>query len=592
MTTSPPLLSPQWAQVPDGPLPRRPSVLAVWALTVVPLTVALAQLDVAAWRLVLLAVVGLTGLLAVAQLWRWRPAAVAAGLVAGAALAAAVGVRAAAVAVASAVVWWLLLRAFRRTADRLPERALRPAVVPMLAADVLLLAGGRVRLAAVAVALAAAACAVGRRWPGPMGKVADLGARGGHWLGTGLAAVAMVPAALVVLVMSVLYRLVRFDPLRPNRTDRTVGPRWRRRSGAGSDVEERVGRGARRRRSFAGALGVLAVVAGCLALLVRPPGAPLSAAFTDPSWPDVWAQQQKFNSNPEFNPTTLFSLKDFSSPHVNQVDGRRRVWQPPPCDCPRRTVWWFGGSAAWGFYLSDEQSVPSQLAKAAWSQGVALEITNFALPGYSLSQEMQLFAQLAETEPPPDLAVFYDGANELFLQVDRNNHGQGTDESPVTYADRQFQTVTRALSWPQRLWGFATPGSTAPASARDPLLDAPEVAGHAMARYRRQVALVDAVAAANKIPVLFVWQPTMSTAPAAAADEWRPMAPADAEWHRRLSAAGRAGLPDQVLDLSDVFDTATRPVFPDWAHTNAAGATTVAAALVGPVTAPRSPPAG
>ena len=589
MTTSTNLASPRWAQVPDGPAPRRPSVLAVWVLAVAPLAVALAQLDVAAWRLGLLAVVGLVGLVAVAQLWRWRLAVVAAGLVTCAALAVAVGVRAAAVAVGSGVVWWLVLQAFRRTADRLPQRALRPAVVPMLVADVLLLAGGRVRLAAAAVVAALALCAVGRRWSRPMEKVADVGAHAGHWVGTTLAAVAMLPAAVVVLVMSALYRLFRFDPLRP---DRTAGPRWRRRPGTGSDLEGRVGRAARRRRSLAGAAGVLAVVAGCLVLLVRPPGAPTSAAFTDPSWPDVWAQQQKFNSNPEFNPTTLFSLKDFSSPYVNQVDGRRRVWQPPPCSCPRRTVWWFGGSAAWGFYLSDEQSVPSQLARAAWSQGVALEITNFALPGYTLSQEMQLFAQLAETEPAPDLAVFYDGANELFLQVDRNNHGQGTDESPVTYADRQFQTVTRALSWPQRLWGFATPGSAAPSPARDPLLDAPEVAGHAMARYRRQVALVDAVAAANKIPVLFVWQPTMSTAPTSAAAEWRPMAPADAEWHRRLSAAGRAGLPDQVLDLSDVFDTTTRPVFPDWAHTNAAGARTVAEALVGPVTAGSAPPAG
>ena len=43
MTTSTDLRSPRWAQVPDGPAPRRPSVLAVWVLAVAPLAVALAQ---------------------------------------------------------------------------------------------------------------------------------------------------------------------------------------------------------------------------------------------------------------------------------------------------------------------------------------------------------------------------------------------------------------------------------------------------------------------------------------------------------------------------------------------------------------------
>ena len=243
-------------------------------------------------------------------------------------------------------------------------------------------------------------------------------------------------------------------------------------------------------------------------------------------------------------------------------------------------MWWFGGSAAWGFFQTDDETVPSQLARAAWADGVALDIENLALPGFSMSQEMQRFAQMSVSEPPPDLAVFYDGANELFVQEFRNNRGDGADESPGTYADQQLERLMRAGTATQRWWARGASGGPAPARPDDPVLDAPDVARHAMARYRRQVQLVERVAAPASVPLLFVWQPVRSTAPDAVAAEWDPMAPPDAAWHRRLAAAARRGLPAGVVDLSDVFDDERGPILPDWAHTNGRGSRIVADALV------------
>ena len=593
---TPPPSATSWSQLPPAPAPRPAPVVVVWALTVVPLAAALLQLDVEAWRVALLAVGALVGLV-LARAAARRPGAVAAVVLVSAAVAAVgIGVRAAVVAATSAVLWSLALPAFRKAAAGHPARALRPTVGPLVVADVLLLTGGRVRWAAVVLLLGVVVCVVGWRAPRAMSRVADLGDRAGHLLGTALAAVAVLPAAVVLTVMWALYRLVGFDPLRPRR-DATG---WRTRSsgavradrGTALEVDGRVGPSGRRRRGLAGALAVVLLVVAVLAALTYPARAPRSAALDDPTWPQVWAQQNKFNAHPLFDPTTVFRLRDFSSTFVNQVDGRRRTWRPPPCDCERRTVWWFGGSAAWGFFQSDDQTVPSQVARRAWKDGVALDIENYALPGYSLSQEMQLFAQLSVTQPPPDLAVFYDGANELFLQVDRNNAGRGSDESPATYADAQYQTLTRVASSPQRWWGWLTDGRAAPDAPKEPSLDAPQVADHAMARYRRQVELTRAVADRAGIPVLFVWQPTRSTSPAATAAEFEPTAPKDAAWFRRLSAAGRAGLPDGVLDLSDAFAALRSPVFPDWAHTNALGATTVGDALAPEVVVRSTPAAG
>jgi len=584
-----------WHQIPALPRPRPAGVLVRWLLVVVPLALALRNLDVDSWRIGCFAVIVGLSLPVADRLIRRPQRVLGVGLVAFALLAVVIGPRAAVMTTVSAAAWSLALIGFRRPAQGTHWRSYRPAVGPLVVADALLIAGGRVRIAAVLILLAGAICLVAYRAPSGMGRVADLGDRAGHRIAAVLVTIAMLPAATLVALMAGLYRLVGFDPLRPRRGT----SRWRRRptndasplSAAGPDSVDRLSRSSRGRRFVASAFVGVGALAALLLLLTKPPSAPTSAAFPESSWSELWAEQGNFNSRPSFDSTTVWRLDDFEGRHVNQRDGRRTTWRAPECDCVRRRIWWFGGSAAWGFYQADDQTIPSQIAQAAWKDGVALDFENFALPGNSLSQEMQLFAQLSVTEEPPDLAVFYDGANELFVQEFRNNRGEGTDESPGTYADAKLTSVMHAGTLGQRLWSRFAPGVASAPAPSDPLLDAPAVAGHAMERYRRQVLLTSRIAAAASIPVAFVWQPVRSTAPDAVAAEWDPMEPRDAEWHRRLAESGRRGLPEGVTDLSDVFDESSEPIFPDWAHTNGRGSAIVAASLVDQVIANSEQPA-
>jgi hypothetical protein len=571
-----------WSAVPLGPEPFRPGIGLAWVLAEVPLLVGLAGHGAS---LAALAGIAISTLVASATSRATSRLAVGAAvwLAAAAFITSFAGVRVGLLAVVLAVGWALVLGAVQSSG--IPPASFRPLVGPLVVSAVLGLLGlhGWALFAGiVAVAMAGAVTAA----PGVASQVVAFGDRIGGIAGTVLGAIAMAPAAAVVTVLWLLYRMVGYDPLRIRSAD---GPGWHARESPSGSRPERsfdphamvIPRGPRRRRRLAHAMAIAVVVALAGGIALRPAGAPTSEAFAhDAEWPEVWRQQRKFNSDPRFDNTTVWRLNDFRSPHVNQLGGRRTTWTPPPCECPRYTIWWFGGSAGWGFFQRDGDTIPSQLARAAWARGIALDIQNLAVPGHSSSQEVQLFAQMIVTEPLPDLAVFYDGANELFLQVDRNNRRRGSDESPASYAEQELSTFVSAASSVERLLTLRSAGEHLPEDPEEPPLDAPDVADHAMARYGRQIELARTLADSAGVPVLFAWQPLMSEAPSEASDEFEPMAREDAEWHRRLTGSARAALPSDVLDLSDSLDDVAKPVFPDWAHTNEVGARLVASDLL------------
>lgn len=486
------------------------------------------------------------------------------------------------VAIPGLALWMVATGESAATDGQRDRRQYRPLLAPLLFSTAALLLVDSINLAAFAVLLAGLLGALIGRFPSLGRRSVALADDVGGIVGALVGALVTTMALVVTVIFWAAYRVTGHDPLRQGRSS----PAWisirdltdPRRSGEGLAWLQ-VSPGQRRRRAVAHVIVVTAVVALAVTALVRPTEAPISDAFaSDPEWPGIWRDQAAFNSHPEFNVTTIWSMKDFRSEFVNQVDDARATWSPPACECERKTVWWYGGSAAWGFYQKDDDTIPSQLAKLAWSEGVALDIVNVALPGFSLSQEVQQFAQMS-ADGTADLAIFYDGANELYLQVNRNNQGRGTDESPASYAESTLNSVISFAAVPSQMRSRSVGTTLESSGAAEPVSAAADVSRYALSRYRRELSIANWISDASGIPMMAVWQPTLSTAPDVAIDEWDPLSPPSAVWHRELVQAARSELPREVVDLSDVFNGADRPIFPDWAHTNADGAKVVAREL-------------
>lgn len=571
---------PTWAQV--ARRPRRPfrlSVPVVVAVGVVPVVVQLARLglDPGRWA------VAATALVVLVAAAARPPVAAGAVVVAVVAVTGDIGPIAAIVAVAAVGAWCAVAGRAGPATDR-PDAP--PALGALAIASVLLALRAGLVLPALLVALAVALLAVDALVPDPLRRLADAIDRAAGAAARILSMLAMVPVALVVALVWLGHRLVGYDPLhRPDGWAPVppADPHPERLHGPGDHRPH----GWRRLQRAAATCCSLALVLGVAVVVARPrPEPPSSPVFADDAdFDQLWRETQGFVGNIRYDPVTVYAMGDYRSTQVNQVDGVRTTWAPPPCDCRRLRVWWFGGSAAWGFYQGDQESPPSQLARAAWEDGLALDIENRALPGYTLAQEVQRFAWLAESEPAPDLVIFYDGANELSYQVTRNDDGRGLDASPASFVDPVFETAFGAFRRLQGLVGRSGPGERIDEPDDDPTLDAPEVAGVALERYRRGMAIAERTAAAVGAEVVFAWQPVESTAEGAYApfEGTAPWRPADERWWQRLAAGARDELPDEVVDLSDALDDPPAPVMPDWEHTNAAGAELVATALLAEV---------
>lgn len=527
-----------------------------------------------------------------------------------------------AMAVVLVALWTLVVDALGRHAPRPAARA--AAAVPLAGAATMLLFTTGVRgpaiatvvaLVAMPVAEVAARIAARRGVEVPAmgaaapwrsgarrvtGVVDGIGERAGAVLGV----VTMIPAAVVVTVSWASSRAFGVDVLEPATASPT---RWVTRGETDLEAHRAFAaadRGRPRaqrdqwRRAAAGActVGVLLAPGASIAAASRDAAAPVGggrsarsetlsdclATDPDPTPNPVLADQpdsarlmcelRAFTSRARFSALTVYDYPDFGGRYVQQTDGRRRTWTPPDCgDCPRLRVWWFGGSAAWGWAQRPFHTIPSALARLAFDRGVALEITNYAMPAWVHSQESRRFEQLLTAGTPPDLAVFYDGGNELNRQKERNGRGLGADESPTSFLEAEIDEFL-GTNWLRP--------DQAPGDRRlGPRLPPEEVAAHAIRRYAGDLDVTRSIAASRDVPVAFVWQPLMHSAPDATHKPNAVPAEDDPIWSRMVPAAVRL-LPDGVVDLSDALDDVDEPVFDDFYHTNEYAATVVAAELL------------
>jgi len=293
-------------------------------------------------------------------------------------------------------------------------------------------------------------------------------------------------------------------------------------------------------------------------------------------WPDLIRAQDQLRSSMEFGSYT-YEQPDVTSRYLNIRDGHRVTWSPPADpSCRAPVVWVFGGSTTFGEGQRDEHTVPSELARAAWDDGVALDVTNFGQLGDPHWVEVRRLEEaLGTTDERPDLVIFYDGANEVITRIALNDQGHAADQTFVSYLDSGlFLQLDRYL---RPLYEFT--------SGADALDVQPEVSGRlgsrevgdlAARQYRLSLQTSQRLATDEDLPTLWFNQPTAwTTIDQPTADRWGETA----SFGKAVSDRYTSELPDGVIDLSTLFQDTDDPIFYDTAHTNEQGARQVGEAI-------------
>lgn len=279
------------------------------------------------------------------------------------------------------------------------------------------------------------------------------------------------------------------------------------------------------------------------------------------------AQGWALSPDAAWRPVNPYRLLDFESTYLNVTGGTRRSWQPPACSCRRLRIWMYGGSTTYGLNQRDEHTIPSALARAAHREGISLDIENRGASGHLHWMEAERFAWDLTLEDPPDLVVFYDGANESWAWSGLDDAEAARSGPPLDPTLRDLWASTGRSDGPPP---DGPPGSAIAEESTGEGLAIDERARATIDIYDRSRALSRATAEAHGVPVAYLWQPTRFSRPL------EPQEPhASGRWEnasRLLDQRMQAYLPEDVGNVADAMRGTPGPLFVDDVHHNEEGA--------------------
>ncbi len=264
----------------------------------------------------------------------------------------------------------------------------------------------------------------------------------------------------------------------------------------------------------------------------------------------------------------------------------------------------FGGSTMMGMGARDDQTIPAALARLLTERGHCVSVTNYGQLGHNSTQEVITLQQLLKSGERLDIALFYDGINEMACaeQTGRAdglfNEARRRAEFNLLHPDRRRDLIAAALIGAaprtlrrlRRLTGLPLRGPLPVEQAGLSRVDLAELAREVIAVYLANMRLMRLLAGEYGFRPIFFWQPVITTKKFKTPDERRSVDDYtyDPERRRLLYEAiigERRRHPELVeasdnIDLSALFDDWTMPVFIDLYHLSEAGNAAVAEAML------------
>ena len=122
----------------------------------------------------------------------------------------------------------------------------------------------------------------------------------------------------------------------------------------------------------------------------------------------------------EYTPWADFRLKSYQGAYVNSKGFIRKSVPDRSTNAGNDTtsLYMFGGSTMFGFDVMDKETIPSAFA-GIYSQQCSgcrpVQVYNYGVLSYYSYNELMLFHHLLATQHRPDVVIFLDGLNDLFI---------------------------------------------------------------------------------------------------------------------------------------------------------------------------------
>lgn len=288
---------------------------------------------------------------------------------------------------------------------------------------------------------------------------------------------------------------------------------------------------------------------------------------------DYWREQRQ--TRERWVPYSYMETAPFQGRYINVgPNGRRRTWNKAAGKDDAR-IYMFGGSTIWGFGARDEGTIPSALSRLLAEAGHDVQVENFGQNSHVSSQEVIALLRALETEPVPNIVIFYDGANDTGSSLVTGSAGQSYAELDRA---REFQILKR----PRDLF-FALLGSTGfvrlnkftepprPFPAPPDPGRADQLALDVVRRYAANVRLVQETGRIAGFQPIFYWQPTVQDKRHRSPFEENLLVRDKAvdfyeQVHRNLIAHETLAHNESFHDLTQIFAEEREPCYIDRVH--------------------------
>ncbi len=337
----------------------------------------------------------------------------------------------------------------------------------------------------------------------------------------------------------------------------------------------------------------------------------IDAGRGDPWLPELAREIDRVWYDKHFDPFLGWAMPGtFAGRWLNITDGVRRSYEPRGGRGRTVTVDFLGGSALFGLFQRDDRTIPSDIARLAEADGIRLRVANYGRMAYNNWQESLLLSQLVASGRRPDLAVFYDGNNELVSQFRLGPHLDPQHQEAHEYARRigfgqygearlvgpapgsrlsrladSWKDLSAIVWLERRLRGVPTEETPAtqsftPIWIANQVLLARTAGIGAAAVYGSGVRLTRTLARGDGFRTAMFWQPIVYSKPVVRGEEAASgsLGTDPSAWRIAYTVAQRRLAPG-VFDIAGALDRVRRPVMFDFVHTNEEGAEVVARAM-------------
>jgi len=304
-----------------------------------------------------------------------------------------------------------------------------------------------------------------------------------------------------------------------------------------------------------------------------------------PSSREFWAEQSTVLVR--WLPYSYWTVEPFDGGYINVDQAGRRHTPSYTDDSTAPSIYFFGGSTMWGLGARDAYAIPAQVAQLLAERDNPAQVQSYAQTGYVSWQDLLLFQAQLALDNAPNLAVFYQGFNDVYAAFLQGGAGLTLRENlrvndvELGRLVRSGQPVLRPFEADisEYDWSLVTSGAAGPQ----------EIAERWLANRR----LIRAAAGEHGVRVLFVWQPALFAKAARTDVEQRILddverqEPGFIDLYRAVIGIVRqesdGGNKDDTVFLTDVFGDVSDGVFFDRVHITEIGNRVVAESLVDPI---------